>query len=82
MKTNLIRIKTVMAMTGKSRSAIYADMAAETFPASVSIGARSIAWSEELVRSWISMKLLRKATKYPKQAPLEEKGYAWELGDI
>jgi predicted DNA-binding transcriptional regulator AlpA len=37
MTERLIRIKEVMALTGKSRSAIYADMAKETFPKSILI---------------------------------------------
>ena len=53
MTDKLIRIKTVIDMTGKSRSAIYADIANSCFPKSIHIGARSVAWSESAITAWI-----------------------------
>lgn len=57
MQTRLIRIKEVITMTGKSRSAIYADMAAGVFPASVKIGDKSVAWAEAAILKWIEDRL-------------------------
>lgn len=57
MTDKLIRIATVMNMTGKSRSSIYADIASDTFPPSILIGARSVAWSESSITTWIASKI-------------------------
>ena len=57
MTDRLIRIKSVMNMTGKSRSAIYADIANGCFPSSISIGARSVAWAESTITAWIQAKI-------------------------
>lgn len=57
MTNKLIRIPTVMGMTGKSRSAIYADIANGCFPKSIPIGARSVAWSESDIAAWIKAKI-------------------------
>lgn len=53
MTEKLIRIKTVMEMTGKSRSAIYADIALNKFPKQILIGARSVAWKLSSIERWI-----------------------------
>ena len=45
----LIRLPQVLEIYPKSRSALYADMAAGKFPQSVSIGARAVAWDREKV---------------------------------
>jgi len=79
MQNRLIRIKTVMDMTGKSRSAIYADMAAGVFPRSIALGPKSVAWSEAAIVEWIEAKIKGVVTKYPKAVlPV----YYDELGDI
>lgn len=57
MLNKLIRLKTVIEMTGKSRSAIYADMKTGTFPHSISLGAKSVAWTEASVAKWIQEKI-------------------------
>lgn len=57
MSEKLIRIKTVMEMTGKSRSAIYADIAINKFPRQILIGARSVAWKLSSIDRWIQLKI-------------------------
>jgi prophage regulatory protein len=57
MTDKLIRIKTVMDITGKSRSAIYADIANGCFPSSILIGARSVAWAESAISAWVKAKI-------------------------
>lgn len=64
MQTRLIRIKEVVSMTGKSRSAIYADMAAGVFPGSVKIGAKSVAWAEAAILIWIEGRLNGNPVQY------------------
>ena len=47
-----LRLDAVVAMTGKSRSAIYAAVKAKTFPPPVKVGARAIAWSSTAIVAW------------------------------
>lgn len=49
----LLRRPDVERKTGKSRSAIYAEISNGTFPAPVHIGKKSVAWLEEEVDAWI-----------------------------
>ncbi|HBC3829042.1 MULTISPECIES: helix-turn-helix transcriptional regulator [Vibrio] len=49
----LLTLKEVMHLTGLRRSSIYKFMEEGHFPKSVSIGGRSVMWSEEDVQSWI-----------------------------
>ena len=50
----LIRIREVEQMTGRSRSSIYRDIDAGTFPAPVRIGPNAVAWWESEVRAWMA----------------------------
>lgn len=70
MAVKLIRINTVVDMTGKSRSAIYADIASGNFPNSISIGARSVAWNEAAINEWIRLKMEESNAK--KLKPIEK----------
>lgn len=45
-----LRLKEVSAITGLSRSAIYANPG---FPKAFKISERAVAWDEEEVRSWM-----------------------------
>jgi prophage regulatory protein len=72
MTNKLIRIATVMDMTGKSRSAIYADIANGCFPKSFLIGARSVAWTESDIEAWIKTKIDAAKPKSKKEKVWEE----------
>ena len=50
---SLLRMPRVIERTGKSRGAIYADIAEGTFPAPVKIGARAVAWPSNAIDRWI-----------------------------
>jgi prophage regulatory protein len=50
----LLRVKQVQAITGLSRSAIYA---LEDFPRSVRISTRCVAWPKSSIDAWISDKI-------------------------
>lgn len=52
--TALLRLPTVVARTGLSRSAIYTDV---RFPKSVKIGERCVAWVETEVQEWIDARV-------------------------
>jgi prophage regulatory protein len=52
--TKLVRLEAVKAITGRSRSSIYAD---PEFPRPVKIGTRAVAWVEDEVRSWVEERI-------------------------
>jgi len=53
----LIRLKEVMACTGLGRSSIYKFMAEGSFPESISLGERAVAWVETEVEEFILNKI-------------------------
>jgi len=50
----IIRMKTVQARTGLSRSTIYRKMAEGTFPAKLKISANGMGWHESEINRWIA----------------------------
>ena len=57
MNNKLIRLNGVIERTGLSRSTIYAQIQNGTFPKSISLGERSVAWVEHEVSGWIDAKI-------------------------
>jgi len=53
MLTRLLRLPEVKQQTGLSRSSIYAKMAEGTFPLTIRISNRAVAWIEEEIQAWI-----------------------------
>ena len=49
----LIRLPEVVRLCGLSRSAVYAMIASEDFPAPVRIGARRVGWRHSEIQRWI-----------------------------
>lgn len=60
MKCTLIKLPEVSAMTGCSRSKIYADMQSSLFPSSIRLGARSVAWVDYEIDEWIEARIAGK----------------------
>ena len=50
----LIRLKDVLRLVGLSRSTLYRKMGNGTFPESVQLGERVVAWWEGEVREWMA----------------------------
>ena len=50
----IIRIKTVLARTGLSRSTLYRKIAEGTFPCQVKISVHGAGWRESAVNRWIA----------------------------
>ena len=50
----IIRLKTVLARTGLSRSTIYRMIAEGVFPRQVRIGIQATGWYESEVEQWIA----------------------------
>ena len=53
----LLRIPEVLARTGLSRSRLYAE---PTFPRSVKIGERAVAWVEDEVSAWVEDRIAKR----------------------
>jgi prophage regulatory protein len=50
----IIRLKTVLARTGLSRSTIYRKIAEGTFPAQLKISVNGAGWRESDINRWIA----------------------------
>ena len=53
MANSILRLPTVMARTGLSRSSIYLRMNNGTFPKSLPLGARAVGWLESDIEAFI-----------------------------
>jgi len=59
----LFRLREVCRRTGKSRSSIYRDIAAGTFPSPVKLGERASAWDSREVNAWIAGRIDQRDAK-------------------
>lgn len=57
MVTTILRLPTVKARTGLSRSTIYLRVAEGNFPAPVSLGGRAVGWVESEVNDWLAKRI-------------------------
>ncbi len=57
MAKQLLRLPTVISLTGMSRSSIYAEMANGAFPTSIKLTERSVAWDADVIDAWITAKI-------------------------
>ena len=53
-QSRLIRLPEVESRTGLKKSTIYAAMKAGTFPKSIVMGARLVAWPQAQIDGWIA----------------------------
>ncbi|WP_328994432.1 helix-turn-helix transcriptional regulator [Pseudomonas aeruginosa] len=53
----LLRLPSVCAQVGLSKSQIYRLIRAGEFPAPIRLGPNSVAWSAEHVSSWVQWKI-------------------------
>lgn len=54
MTGRILRLKEVIAITGLSRSTIYAEIAKGEFPKQVQLtGNRSVGWHENVIIQWV-----------------------------
>jgi prophage regulatory protein len=50
----IIRLKTVLARTGLSRTTLYRKMGERTFPRQVKISVHGAGWRESAINRWIA----------------------------
>jgi prophage regulatory protein len=53
MASKILRLPSVLELTGLSRSSIYQQIAQGTFPKQVSLGARAVGWRESDIQNWL-----------------------------
>ena len=53
-KSNLLKLKEVMAYVKKSRSSIYLDVKNGTFPKPLRLGVRKVLWNLSDIEEWIN----------------------------
>lgn len=49
----ILRCKDVMALTGLSRSTLYAMMSEGAFPPSIKLSKRAVGWREAAIKAWM-----------------------------
>ena len=54
----MIKLSTVMQVTGLGRSSIYNFIQKGEFPSQVKLGQRSVAWVEKEVNDWLDARIL------------------------
>lgn len=57
MAHTILRLPTVKARTGLSRSTIYLRVSEGSFPAPVSLGGRAVGWIEAEVSDWLNQQI-------------------------
>ena len=58
LQNKLLRLPQVKALTGLSKSSIYARIAEGTFPKQIPLGPRLVVWVEADIQNWISKQVL------------------------
>ncbi len=53
----VIRLKTVVEITGLARSTVYSYIAKGIFPKPISLGGRCVGWVESEVHAWIQARV-------------------------
>ncbi len=54
---NILRIKQVMARSGRGRSSIYQGIQDGTFPAPIKLGERAVGWVDSEINNWIENRI-------------------------
>jgi prophage regulatory protein len=76
-----LRLPEVKAVTGLSKSSLYELIRANSFPASVRLGPRTVAWVKSEVRQWAADRILTSRSATPhlstRRMPQRALGGAW-----
>ena len=76
MTTAMLRLPTVKARTGLSRSTIYLRISEGTFPKPVSLGGRAVGWIEEEINDWLDRQIEASRT------PQAMANMSWVVRDV
>ena len=53
MVSKILRLRSIIELTGLSRSTIYLQISQGNFPRQVSLGARAVGWRESDIQAWL-----------------------------
>jgi prophage regulatory protein len=59
----ILRLAEVEIVTGKSRTVIYREMQAGTFPIPIRLGGRAVGWLEDELRRWLERRIAERDEK-------------------
>jgi len=62
MATAILRLPTVKARTGLSRSTIYLRISEGRFPKPISLGGRAVGWVESEINEWLDERINQSRT--------------------
>ena len=71
MPHTILRLLTVKARTGLSRSTIYHRVSCGTFPAPVPLGGRAVGWIEAEVHAWLTARIAQRRPIAPAERELQ-----------
>ena len=71
MPHTILRLPTVKARTGLSRSTIYHRVSCGTFPAPVPLGGRAVGWIEAEVQAWLTARIAQRRPIAPAERELQ-----------
>jgi len=57
MATAILRLPSVKARTGLSRSTIYLRISEDSFPRPISLGGRAVGWIESEIDEWLEQQI-------------------------
>ena len=58
MEQHILRLPTVKAVTGLSRSTIYLRMSEGSFPRQVNLGSRAVGWLASEIQHWLDERVV------------------------
>ena len=70
MTITFLRLPEVKKQTGLGRSTIYLKISQGTFPASVSLGDRAVAWIDAEIHQWIADRIAACRPDFNEQKPV------------
>ncbi|SVD05061.1 uncharacterized protein METZ01_LOCUS357915 [marine metagenome] len=63
MGQHILRLPTVKAITGLSRSTIYLRMSEGSFPEKISLGSRAVGWLASEIQQWLDERISSRKLK-------------------
>ena len=64
-----LRLPQVKSITGLSKSSLYALIRANSFPAPVQLGPRTVAWVRSEIKQWAAERIEESRTAVPSSSP-------------
>ena len=69
----IVRLKTVLARTGLSRSTIYRKIAEGTFPPQIRISVNGAGWRESDINRWIADPVAWRGVREPRSTSMTDR---------